>query len=239
MALVTGGSRGIGAAVAVRLAEDGADVVLTYERNEERAAEVVERVKAAGGRALAVRADSADPAAVRAAVDRAAETFGRLDILVNNAAVFPMGPVEELELDVLDRTLAVNVRAPLVAVQAAIRHMTEGGRIISIGSNVAERVVFPGLALYGASKAALVGMTKALARELGPRGITVNVVHPGPTDTEANPAGSPFAEVVNGFTAVGRYAEAAEVAASVAYLAGPDARYVTGAALNVDGGWAA
>ncbi|GAA1168669.1 SDR family oxidoreductase [Kitasatospora gansuensis] len=239
VALVTGGSRGIGAAVAIRLAEEGADVALTYERNAERAGQVVKQVEALGRRALAIRADSADPAAVRAAVDETAATLGRLDILVNNAAVFPMGPLEELELGLLDRTLAVNVRAPLLAAQAAVRHMTEGGRIIGIGSNVAERVVFPGLALYAASKTAQVGMVKGLARELGPRGITVNLVHPGPTDTDANPAEGPFAETVNGFTALGRYAEPAEIAATVAYLAGPDGRYVTGAAISVDGGFAA
>lgn len=239
MALVTGGSRGIGAAVVHRLAEEGADVALTYERNAERAGQVVEQVEKLGRRVLAIQADSADPAAVRAAVDRTAAAFGRLDILVNNAAVFPMGPLEELELELLDRTLAVNVRAPLVAAQAALPYLAEGGRIIGIGSNVAERVVFPGLALYAASKTAQIGMVKGLARELGPRGITVNLVHPGPTDTEANPAEGPFAETVNGFTALGRYAQSAEIAAAVAYLAGPDGRYVTGTAISVDGGFAA
>ncbi|WP_405018830.1 SDR family oxidoreductase [Kitasatospora sp. NBC_00070] len=239
VALVTGGSRGIGAAVVHRLAEEGADVALTYERNAERAGQVVEQVEKLGRRVLAIQADSADPAAVRAAVDRTAAAFGRLDILVNNAAVFPMGPLEELELELLDRTLAVNVRAPLVAAQAALPYLAEGGRIIGIGSNVAERVVFPGLALYAASKTAQIGMVKGLARELGPRGITVNLVHPGPTDTEANPAEGPFAETVNGFTALGRYAQSAEIAAAVAYLAGPDGRYVTGTAISVDGGFAA
>ncbi|BFV57806.1 SDR family oxidoreductase [Kitasatospora sp. CMC57] len=239
MALVTGGSRGIGAAVALRLAEEGADLALTYEQNAERAGQVVEQVKALGRRALAIRADSADPEAVRAAVDGAAAEFGRLDILVNNAAVFPMGLLEELELAQLDRTLAVNVRAPLLAAQAAVRHMTGGGRIIGIGSNVAERVVFPGLALYAATKTAQIGLVKGLARELGPRGITVNLVHPGPTDTDANPAEGPFAETVNGFTALGRYAQPDEIAATVAFLAGPDGRYVTGAAISVDGGFAA
>lgn len=239
VALVTGGSRGIGAAVALRLAEEGADLALTYEQNAERAGQVVEQVKALGRRALAIRADSADPEAVRAAVDGAAAEFGRLDILVNNAAVFPMGLLEELELAQLDRTLAVNVRAPLLAAQAAVRHMTGGGRIIGIGSNVAERVVFPGLALYAATKTAQIGLVKGLARELGPRGITVNLVHPGPTDTDANPAEGPFAETVNGFTALGRYAQPDEIAATVAFLAGPDGRYVTGAAISVDGGFAA
>ncbi|MGW0928217.1 SDR family NAD(P)-dependent oxidoreductase [Streptomyces sp. NPDC002644] len=239
VALVTGGSRGIGAAVALRLAEEGADVVLTYENSADRAAEVVERIKAAGRRALAVRADSADPEALVAAVDEAAATFGRLDVLVNNAGVFLVGPLDDLGAEEIERTLAVNVRAPFTASRAAVRHMERGGRIISIGSNVAERAVFPGLALYSMSKSALVGMTRGLARELGPRGVTVNLVIPGPTDTETNPADGPNAEVIAGFTAVGRYAEAAEIAATVAHLASADASYVTGASIAVDGGFTA
>ncbi|MFF5899598.1 SDR family NAD(P)-dependent oxidoreductase [Streptomyces argenteolus] len=239
VALITGGSRGIGAAVAVRLAEEGADVVLTYENNAERAEQVVERIKESGRRASAVRADSADPEALVAAVDEAAAMFGGLDILVNNAGVFLVGPLEDLGPAEIDRTLAVNVRAPFAASQAAARHMKRGGRIISIGSNVAERAVFPGLALYSMSKTALAGMTKGLARELGPRGVTVNLVHPGPTDTETNPADGPNAEVISGFTAVGRYAEPAEIAATVAHLASADGAYITGASISVDGGFCA
>ncbi|MFE9098008.1 SDR family NAD(P)-dependent oxidoreductase [Streptomyces sp. NPDC007264] len=239
VALVTGGSRGIGAAVAVRLAEEGADVVVTYEHNAERATEVVEQIHARGRRALAVRADSAVPEELTAAVDEAAAMAGRLDILVNNAGVFLVGPLEDLGPTEIDRTLAVNVRAPFTASRAAVRHMGRGGRIISIGSNVAERAVFPGLALYSMSKTALVGMTKGLARELGPRGITVNLVHPGPTDTEANPADGPNAETIAGFTALGRFAEAAEIAATVAHLASADGGYVTGASIHVDGGFTA
>ncbi len=239
VALITGGSRGIGAAVALRLAEEGADLVLTYENNAERAGEVVEQIKARGRRALAVQADSAVPEALTAAVDEAAATFGRLDILVNNAGVFLVGPLEDLGSAEIDRTLAVNVRAPFAASQAAVRHMDQGGRIISIGSNVAERAVFPGLALYAMSKTALVGMTKGLARELGPRGVTVNLVHPGPTDTDANPADGPNAEMIAGFTAVGRYAEAAEIAATVAHLASAEGAYITGASIHVDGGFTA
>ncbi|MFF6995339.1 SDR family NAD(P)-dependent oxidoreductase [Streptomyces sp. NPDC008313] len=238
-ALVTGGSRGIGAAVALRLAEEGADVALTYEKDAERAAEVVERIKAGGHRALAMRADSAVPEALTAAVDDAAGAFGRLDILVNNAGVFLVGPLEEMGPAEVDRTLAVNVRAPFVASRAAVRHMGRGGRVISIGSNVGDRAVFPGLALYSMSKTALVGMTKGLARELGPRGITANLVHPGPTDTDTNPADGPNAEAITGFTALGRYAEPAEIAATVAHLAGADGAYITGAALHVDGGFTA
>ncbi|MFD6998995.1 SDR family NAD(P)-dependent oxidoreductase [Streptomyces mirabilis] len=239
VALITGGSRGIGAAVALRLAEEGAHLVLTYEKNAERAGEVVEQIKARGPRALAIQADSAVPEALTAAVDEAAATFGRLDILVNNAGVFLVGALEDLGSAEIDRTLAVNVRAPFAASQAAVRHMDQGGRIISIGSNVAERAVLPGLALYSMSKTALVGMTKGLARELGPRGITVNLVHPGPTDTDANPADGPNAEMIVGFTAVGRYAEAAEIAATVAHLASADGAYITGASIHVDGGFTA
>ncbi|WP_431964180.1 SDR family NAD(P)-dependent oxidoreductase [Actinacidiphila sp. bgisy160] len=237
--LVTGGSRGIGAAVALRLAEEGADVALTYESNATCATDVVEQIKAIGRRALAVQADSAAPEALTAAVNETVATFGALDILVNNAGVFLVGPLEDVGPAEIDRTLTVNVRAPFVTSQAAVRHMGEGGRIISIGSNMAERAVFPGMALYSMSKTALVGMTKGLARELGPRGITVNLVHPGPTDTDANPAHGPNAGTIAGFTALGRYAEAAEIAATVAHLASSDGQYITGATINVDGGFTA
>ncbi|MEV5988500.1 3-oxoacyl-ACP reductase family protein [Streptomyces sp. NPDC052051] len=239
VAMITGGSRGIGAAVALRLAEEGADIVITYENSAERAADVVEQIKARGRRGLAVQADSAVPEALTAAVDEAVATFGRLDILVNNAGVFLVSPLEDLSPSDIDRTLAVNVRAPLVASQAAARHMGQGGRIISIGSNVADRAPFPGLALYSMSKTALAGMTKGLARELGPRGITVNLVHPGPTDTDANPADGPNAETIAALTALGRYAEPTEIAATIAHLASADGRYITGASLHVDGGFTA
>ncbi|MFC0030631.1 SDR family oxidoreductase [Micromonospora chaiyaphumensis] len=237
VALVTGGSRGIGAAVALRLAREGADVALTYERRADRATELVEQIKAVGRRALAVGADSADPAAARAAVDRVAGELGRLDVLVNNAGVFLTGPVTELGPDEVERTIAVNVRAPFVFAQAAVRHLTDGGRIVNIGSNVAERAVFPGLALYSMSKTALTGLTRGLARELGGRGITANLVVPGPTDTDANPADGPNADAIRAFTALGRYADPAEIAAVVAFLAGPDGGYVTGATINADGGF--
>ncbi|WP_034263363.1 SDR family NAD(P)-dependent oxidoreductase [Actinospica robiniae] len=239
VALVTGGSRGIGAAVALRLAEEGADVAVTYETSAERAAEVVEQIKGLGRRALAVRADCAAPEALVGAVNEAAGTFGALDVLVNNAAVYITGPLEELGEAEIDRTLAVNVRAPFLAAQAAVRHMDGGGSIVNIGSNVAGRTPFPQLALYAMSKTALIGMTKGLARELGPRGITVNLVHPGPTDTDSNPADGPAAATIAGFTALGRYAEASEIAATVAHLAGPDGRYISGAVLAVDGGFTA
>jgi 3-oxoacyl-[acyl-carrier protein] reductase len=235
VALVTGGSRGIGAAVALRLAQDGADVALTYERDDESADAVVARIKETGRRGAAIRADSGDVAAVTGAVEAVVAEFGRLDILVNNAGVFLVGP--DLGVAELDRTLAVNVRAPFVASQAAARHMTEGGRIVSIGSNMAISTVFPGFALYALSKTALIGMTKGLARDLGPRGITVNLVHPGPTDTDANPADGPNADAIRGLTALNRYAEPAEIAATVAHLAGDGGRYITGAAISVDGGF--
>ncbi|TDC74017.1 SDR family NAD(P)-dependent oxidoreductase [Streptomyces hainanensis] len=239
VALVTGGSRGIGAAIALRLAADGADVALTYQNNGERAAEVVAGIKAAGRRGLAIRADCADTEALTGAVDQTAATFGRLDILVNNAAVFHFGKLDELELPAVDQTLEVNVRAPFVASRAAVRHMGQGGRIVTIGSNTGTRTPFPGLALYATSKAALAGMTRGLAHELGSRGITVNLVSPGPTNTEANPADGPNAEYFASFTAVGRFAEPAEVAGTVAYVVSPEAGHVTGTEIHVDGGFTA
>ncbi|BCJ41303.1 3-oxoacyl-ACP reductase [Actinoplanes ianthinogenes] len=239
VAFVSGGSRGIGAAVALRLAEDGADVAITFQRDKARADEIVEQIRGKGRRAVAFQADSADPDAVVDAVHSTAAAFGRFDILVNNAALFPVGPIEQVGPDDFEQTMAVNVRAPFVAAQAAVRHMTAGGRIISIGSNVAVRAAFPGFALYSMSKTALIGLTKALGRELGPRAITVNLVHPGPTDTDLNPAGGPMAATINGFTALGHYAQPSDIAAAVAFLASPEARYVTGATVNVDGGFTA
>jgi 3-oxoacyl-[acyl-carrier protein] reductase len=239
VALVTGGGRGIGAAVATRLAEDGADVAFTFQHDEQRAAEVVDQIKTTGRRAMAIRADSADSAEVVAAVERVAGELGRLDILVNNAGAFELGPIEDLTLAQYELTMAVNVRAPFVASQAAVRHMSAGGRIINIGSNVVERTVFPGFTLYATSKTALVGLTKALSRELGGRAITVNLVNPGPTDTELNPADGPNAETFGGFTALGHFATVTDVAATVAFLAGPEGRYLTGSSVNVDGGFTA
>jgi 3-oxoacyl-[acyl-carrier protein] reductase len=236
VALVTGGSRGIGAAIARRLAAEGADVALTYHSAEGPAAQVVEDIERLGRRGLAIRADSADPMAVAAAVDGVAERFGRLDILVNNAGVFPYGPFEEVGVEELDRTLAIHVRAAFVAAQAASPHLGAGGRIISIGSNLAERAGEPGIALYVMTKAALTGLTRGLARELGPRGITVNVVHPGSTDTDMNPADAPGADVQRARTALGHYQSADDVAATVAHLAGAGGRTITGTALLVDAG---
>ena len=236
-ALVTGGSRGIGAAVALRLAAGGADVAFTYHHDESSAAAVADKIRGLGQRAIAVRADSGDGAAVEAAVDRTVAELGGLDILVNNAGIYVTGPVEELGAAEFDRSVAVNVRAPYLASRAAARHLSGGGRIISVGSNIADRTVFPGHTLYALTKTALAGMTKGLARDLGPRGITVNLVHPGPTDTGSNPADGPYAETIRGFTALGRYAAPEEIAETVAHLASGAAAYVTGAVIHADGGF--
>jgi 3-oxoacyl-[acyl-carrier protein] reductase len=236
VALVTGGSRGIGSAIAQRLAELGADVAITYARSKEHADDVVGKIGATGRRGLAVEADSADAAAVVAAVERVVEEFGALDILVNNAGIFPSGPIEGTSLEEIDRALNVHARAAYVASQAAVRQMPDGGRIISIGSNLAERVPFPGVTLYAMSKAALIGFTKGLARELGGRGITVNLVQPGSTDTDMNPADGESAEHQRALSALGRYADPREVADTVAFLAGASGRNITGSVFTIDGG---
>jgi 3-oxoacyl-[acyl-carrier protein] reductase len=238
-ALVTGGSRGIGAAIAVRFAEQGADVAITYRQGAEAADGIAGRIRAMGRRALALPADSADARAVTCAVDRTAEDLGRLDILVNNAGIYPSGPLARVTLEEVDRTIAVHVRAAFLASQAAAARMGDGGRIISIGSCFAERVPYAGISLYAMTKAALTGLTKGLARDLGPRGITAIVVHPGNTNTDMNPADAPEADVEAGLIALGRYAEPEEIAAAVVHLAGEAGRYVTGTAITVDGGYAA
>lgn len=235
-ALVTGGSRGIGAAVALRLAELGADVAITYVTAKDHADEVVEKITDRGGRALAIEADSTDADAVVRSVDRTADEFGRFDILVNNAGVFPYGPIDDVTLEEVDRTLAIHTRAVFVASQAAVRHMTEGGRIVSIGSNLADHVPFAGVTLYAMTKSALNGFTKGLARDLGPRGITANVVHPGNTDTDMNPADGEGAGAQRALIPLGHYGEATDIANTVAFLAGPGGRYVNGASITVDGG---
>ncbi|WP_193503489.1 SDR family oxidoreductase [Streptomyces coeruleorubidus] len=236
-ALVTGASRGIGAATALRLAREGADVAVGYVNGKEAAEDVVRAVEELGRRAVAVRADAGDAAEAAGAVTAAAEALGGLDILVNNAGVGVLGPLETLSLADVDRVLAVNVRGVFLTSQAAAARMPEGGRIITIGSCMAQRVPGPGGTLYATSKAALAGMTKALARELGGRGITANLVHPGPIDTDMNPADGPYAAGQAAMTALGRFGTADEVASMVAYLAG--ATYVTGAEFAVDGGHAA
>jgi 3-oxoacyl-[acyl-carrier protein] reductase len=239
VALVTGGSRGIGAAIARRLASEGAAVAVTYNASPDRANEVVAAIKAEGGKALAIKADSAEATEVTAAVDRTASELGGLDILVNNAGILAIGPVAEFKLEDFDRTLAVNVRAVFVASQAAARHMKDGGRIINISSTNAERMPFAGGAVYAMSKSALQGLVQGLSRDLGPRGITVNNVQPGPVDTDMNPADGPMAEHLKQLMALPRYGHADEIAAMVAYLAGPEAGFVTGANLMIDGGFSA
>ncbi|MCX5394085.1 SDR family oxidoreductase [Streptomyces sp. NPDC006482] len=237
--LVTGGSRGIGAATAVRLAREGADVAFTYVRDEAAAQEVAARIEAAGRKALPLRADAADAGDAAGAVEWAADALGRLDVLVNSVGAGVLGPLESLTLADVDRVLAVNVRAAFLASQAAAGRLPEGGRIVTIGTCMTQRVPGPGGTLYATSKSALIGLTKALARELGGRGITANIVHPGPTDTDMNPADGPYAAGQAAMTALGRFGTAEEVASMVAFLAGPEARYVTGAEFTVDGGHAA
>jgi len=238
-ALVLGGSRGIGAAVARRLAAGGASVALTYVQGATAAQAVVDEIEKAGGRAIAIQADSADEKAIEAVVARTREAFGALDILVNNAGVLAIAPIEEFTTEDLDRTLAVNVRAAVIASRAAARVMGQGGRIIHIGSTNAERMPFAGGAVYAMSKSALQGLTQGLARDLGPKGITVNVVQPGPVDTDMNPASGPMAQGLIPMLAAGRYGHPDEIAGFVAYLAGPEAGYITGASLMIDGGFAA
>lgn len=239
VALVTGGGRGIGAAVAQRLADDGAAVAVTYASSAEQAHALAERIEAKAGRALAIHADNQDPQAVRDAVDTTVSRLGRIDILVNNAAHFVRGDLDQITLDEVDRTLAVNVRAVFVACQAAARHMGPGGRIITIGTCLTGRVPGPGLTLFAMSKSALTGLTKGLARELGPRGITAAVIDPGPIDTHANPADGPQAPAFSGLTAVGHYGATVDIATTVAHLAGDAGRYITGTTISIDGGFTA
>ncbi|MDT0398649.1 MULTISPECIES: SDR family oxidoreductase [Streptomyces] len=237
VALVTGGSRGIGAATALRLAREGADVAVTYVNGKDAAEEVVRAVEATGRRAVALRADSGDAEEAAGAVDAAVRALGGLDVLVNNAGVGVLGPLESLSPADVDRVLAVNVRGVFLASRAAAARMSDGGRIITIGTCMTQRVPGPGGTLYAMSKSALVGLTKALARELGGRGITANIVHPGPIDTDMNPADGPYAAGQTALTALGRFGTAEEVAETVTHLAG--AAYVTGAEVSVDGGHAA
>ena len=236
VALITGGSRGIGAAIAKRLAADGANVAITYTKGADAAASVAKEIERAGRKAIAIQADAADADAVKAAVEKTVKTFGRLDVLVNNAGTAVPKRFEETTLEELDRLMDINVRGVFVATQAALKHMKSGGRIISIGSAVGERALTPGLVPYSATKGAVKMFTQGLSREVASRGITVNNVQPGPIDTDTNPATGEWAVPQKAFTALGRYGHVDEVAALVAFVAGPESSYITGANLNVDGG---
>ena len=236
VALVTGGSRGIGAAIAKRLASDGASVAITYAKDAESAAVVVKVIEASGGKAIAIQADSSDAGAIREAVDKTVSTFGGIDVLVNNAGGGTVKKFEETTLEEFDRMIDVNFRGTLVTTQAALKHMKSGGRIIMIGSCVGERVLTPGLVAYSATKGAIKMFTQGLSREVGPRGITVNNVQPGPIDTDLNPAAGDWAVPQKAVTALDRYGSVDEVASLVAFIAGPESSYITGANLTVDGG---
>jgi 3-oxoacyl-[acyl-carrier protein] reductase len=239
VALVTGGSRGIGAAIAKRLAADGAAAALTYSSSAQKADEVARAIESADGRAVAVSADSADPRAVKHAVAETVKIFGRLDILVNNAGIASIAPIEEFKLEDFERLIAINVKGVFVAVQESVRHMKEGGRIINIGSINSDFVPFVGGSVYALTKSALAGFTRGFVRDLGPRGITVNNVQPGPVDTDMNPADGWFVSQLKSMIAVQRYGHGDEIAGLVSFLAGPEAAFITGASLRIDGGFAA
>ncbi|WP_256808802.1 3-oxoacyl-ACP reductase family protein [Pseudomonas siliginis] len=239
IAIVTGGSRSIGAAIAKRLAADGATVAITYNASPDRAAAVVQEIVAAGGQAVALAADAGNPEAVRAAIAEVAQRFGKIDILVNNAGISLLGAPEDIVFEDFQRILAVNVTGVFVATQQALKHMGQGGRIIHIGSSMVQYAAFATASVYTLSKGALTGFSRGLVRDLGPRGITVNTVHPGPTDSDMNPVDGPIADFLRPNIAMGRYGEGKDVASAVAYLASAEAGFVTGAELIVDGGFTA
>ena len=236
VALITGGSRGIGAAIAKRLAADGASVAITYAKDAKAASAVVKEIESDGGKAVAIQAEASDIEALKGAVEKTVATFGRLDVLVNNAGTAIPKTFEETTLEEIDRMIGINFRGTLVVTQAALKHMNDGGRIIMIGSCVGERVMTPGLVAYSATKGAVKMFTQGLSREVGSRGITVNNVQPGPIDTDLNPAAGDWAVPQKAATALGRYGGVDEVAALVAFVAGPESSYITGANLTVDGG---
>lgn len=235
-ALVTGAARGIGAAIALKLAEDGADVAITYEKSVEKAEALATEIRALGRKAVAIQADAASPEAAKTAVEQTVVDLGGLDILVNNAGVLIAGEFSAHSLEDIDLQLNVNVRGVFVTTQVALKHIPNGGRIITIGSNAGLSVPFVGIAVYAATKSAMESFTRGLARELGPRDITVNLVRPGPIDTDMNPADGPLAPSVLPSLSIARYGKTREVAEAVAFLAGPGAAYVTGSGILVDGG---
>ncbi|WP_240348091.1 SDR family NAD(P)-dependent oxidoreductase [Longitalea arenae] len=234
---ITGGSRGIGAGIAKRMAAAGADVVITYVQSASQAKQVTDEITKTGSKGLALQVDSASPDAISGAIEKAVSTFGRIDILVNNAGVYIAKPLADLTLADFETSVAVNVRAVFVAAQKAAQYMQSGGRIITIGSNMAERVTFPTGSLYAMSKSALIGLTKGLARDLGEKGITVNLVQPGPIDTDMNPATSAHASMLTSAMAVQQYGKPEDIAELVAYLASAESYFMTGAALTIDGGF--
>jgi len=235
-ALVTGGSRGIGAAIALRLAADGYDVAISYASNEKAAAAVVSQIEAKGRKAVAIKANGGTAEGNIAVVAKAVETFGRLDALVCNAGIYPYGPIDQMSVEQIDKVLNLNVRAVMVETMEAVKHMGQGGRLIYIGSAFGARAPFPGISLYAATKAALEGFAKGVARDVGPKGITCNVVEPGPIDTDLNPADGEGAALIRSFTATESYGKVADIADFVGFLASPAASYITGASLPVDGG---
>jgi len=235
-ALVTGASRGIGAAIAKHLAAEGASVAITYAKDAKSASAVVKAIEEGGGKAMAIQADSIDADAIKGAVEKTVAAFGSLDILVNNAGTAIPKPFEEGTIEEFDHVLALNVRAVFITTQAALKHLNDGGRIITIGSCVGERMMTPGLAVYSATKGAVKMFSQGLSREVGGRGITVNTVQPGPIDTDLNPASGDWAAPQKAMTALNRYGTVDEVAALVAFVASPEAAYITGANLTVDGG---
>jgi 3-oxoacyl-[acyl-carrier protein] reductase len=235
-AIVTGGSRGIGASIAERLAADGAAVAFTYAARRDAADEVVGRIEAAGGRAFALQADASDPDASGAALDGAAERLGGLDIIVHNAGIGRFAPIGEADFHEFRQQFAVNVDGVYAGTRALLPHLRDGGRIIVIGSINAHSMPFPGGAIYGATKAAVAGLIRGWARDLGPRGILVNAIQPGPVDTDLNPGTGDFAESLIKLTALGRYGRVDEVAALTAFLASDESSYITGTTIDIDGG---
>jgi 3-oxoacyl-[acyl-carrier protein] reductase len=238
VAFVTGGSRGIGASIVTRLSEEGADVVFTHSnKHQQKANEVLQSIKANGRRGKALVANNEDPAAIVRALTTTIEAFGAIDILVNNAGIYTYKIIQDYSLEEFDQMVNVNVKAVFVTSQFAASHMKDGSRIITIGSNMAGRVSDPGGSLYAMSKSALIGLTKGIARDLGSRNITVNLVQPGPIDTDMNPANSDFAPMLKSRAALNRYGKAEEVAGLVAYLSSDESQFITGASLTIDGGY--